>query len=291
MKRKIENWSVEKLHKERTRISFPEYQRQPNLWSVNKKALLIDSILRDIDIPKLYFNKTKDGTFEVIDGQQRLWAIWQFLDGEYPAKLNGKTNEFANLHSADREKITKFELQVAVLEEADDKYLRELFIRLQLGLLLITGEKLHAASGQMKEFVFKKLVSLRFVKELGIPNRRYSKETLCAQICINSFNYEKLNAFSRTRYEDLQYFFKEYEHPQGNDLKFFQEKMKKICGIMELLWKCFGRKSGELRNRSYILSVYLFLEELYKNQGVLLKGSKVFHEFCAYHGKALERRG
>src|SRR5207249_3068261 len=53
MKRTVENWSVERLHKARTQISFPEYQRQPKLWSVEKKQLLIDSILRDIDIPKL----------------------------------------------------------------------------------------------------------------------------------------------------------------------------------------------------------------------------------------------
>ncbi|MFY9607183.1 MAG: hypothetical protein WAU45_01050 [Blastocatellia bacterium] len=54
MKRKVQDWSVPKLHRERTRIVFPEYQREKQLWSREMKAKLIDTIFRDIDIPKLY---------------------------------------------------------------------------------------------------------------------------------------------------------------------------------------------------------------------------------------------
>lgn len=38
MKRKVEDWTVEKLVKTRTKMAFPEYQRQPNLWSTEKRA-------------------------------------------------------------------------------------------------------------------------------------------------------------------------------------------------------------------------------------------------------------
>lgn len=69
MKRRVEDWSVKKLNKERTRISFPEYQREKSLWPREKKSLFIDSILRDLDIPKLYFNLLEDKSIEVIDGQ------------------------------------------------------------------------------------------------------------------------------------------------------------------------------------------------------------------------------
>src|SRR5437016_6461283 len=109
--RKVEFWSVEKLHRERTRISFPEYQRQPNLWSVEKKSLLIDSILRDIDIPKLYFNQV-DKTYEVVDGQQRLWALWEFLDGSYAYTDGGHARRFSSLTKSQRDSITQYELQI-----------------------------------------------------------------------------------------------------------------------------------------------------------------------------------
>lgn len=34
----------------------PEYQRKGGVWTRQKKQLLIDSILNDYDIPKLYFH-------------------------------------------------------------------------------------------------------------------------------------------------------------------------------------------------------------------------------------------
>jgi hypothetical protein len=34
----------------------PDYQRNGDVWSIEKRQLLIDSILNDYDIPKLYFH-------------------------------------------------------------------------------------------------------------------------------------------------------------------------------------------------------------------------------------------
>jgi hypothetical protein len=265
MKRRVQDWSIERLMKERAHISFPEYQRQPNLWSVEKKSLLIDSILQDIDIPKVYFFLAGKDSYEVVDGQQRLWAIWEFLDGTYSYKSNGTSKKFSALTRTQKDRITAYKLQVTLIENADDEYLRQLFLRLQLGLLLITGEKLNATSGAMKELVFGKLASHKFIKNVGIPARRFARETLCAQICINSFTREKLKSFARTRFEDLQHFFKEYQHPRGEDLDFFREEEKKITAVLDELWEAFGERTKQLKNRSYILSVYLFFEERCEN--------------------------
>jgi hypothetical protein len=149
-----------------------------------------------------------------------------------------------------------------IFEDVDDEYLRELFLRLQLGLLLVTGEKLHATTGMMKDFVFDKLSAHKFIKTLKIPNRRYAKETLAAQIAINSFTRAKLGGFARTRYEDLLSFFNEYERPPGRDLEFFRKQSKIIIAALDGLWNCFGLRTAELSNRSYVLSVYLLFEEI-----------------------------
>jgi hypothetical protein len=260
--RRVENWTVEKLHRARPKISFPEYQRQPNLWSTDKRQLLIDSMLRDIDIPKIYFNETKDGDFEVVDGTQRLWSIWEFIDDELPIEVEGESKTFSELPKKEQDKIRNFTLQVVIFEDVDDEYLRELFLRLQLGLLLVTGEKLHATTGMMKDFVFDKLSAHKFIRTLKIPNRRYAKETLAAQIAINSFTRAKLGGFARTRYEDLLSFFNEYERPPGRDLDFFRKQSKVIIATLDGLWDCVERRTAELSNRSYVLSVYLLFEEI-----------------------------
>ncbi len=289
MKRKIVNWSVAQLYKERTHISFPEYQREKSLWPTHKKSLLIDSILYDLDIPKLYFYQLKGGSFEVIDGQQRLWSIWEFLDDEYAYERGtGDKVLFSRMPASEQAHITNYTLQITLIEDADEEYLRLLFVRLQLGLLLTAGEKLHAATGRMKNFVFDKLSVHSFVERVGIPERRFAKPTLCAQICINSFTRQKLKRFARTRYEDLSYFFIEYSDPRGKDLEFFQSQTKRILEVVDRLAIIFGDRANRLKNRSFILSVYLLVEE---RDDIVVKGKKLFADFVFLLWSRLKAEG
>ena len=265
--RHVENWSIEKLYRKRDSIVFPEYQRQPNLWSDKKKSLLVDSILIDLDIPKIYFNLADENEYEVIDGQQRLWAIWDFIDDQYkyegPSRLttNGPVF-FSQLSNPKQKQILTYEFQVTVFEAATNEYLRELFLRLQLGLLLVTGEKLNAHTGSMKDFIFSTLPENDFMKGINIPARRFALENLGAQIAINAFSKHKMGSFARTRYEDLQHFFQEYENPKGSALTFFLTETKRIENTLNFLAQCLGKRINELTGRSYILSIYLFTDEI-----------------------------
>ena len=290
MKRKVENWSVERLNKERTRISFPEYQREKSLWSKDKKSKLIDSILHDFDIPKLYFNLLKDNYIEVIDGQQRLWSVWEFLNDEYQYEAGEKRTIFSKMTPAEKQKILNYNFQATVFDDADDDYLRELFVRLQIALLLNSGEKLHARKGKMKQLVFQKLAGHTFIEQIGIPTRRYAKETLCAQISINSFSRKKLGSFARTRHEDLEHFFNEYIDPKGKDLALFNMQSKTIADVLDQLSECFGGNTKNLRNRSYILSIYLFMEELVgKEDSLSAREQKIFSNFVSQLWKRLRQ--
>lgn len=262
MKRQVQDWPIPKLQKEQTRITFPEYQREKELWSQEAKMQLIDSIFKDIDIPKLYFNLNDKQQYEVVDGQQRLWAIWEYLSNQYRCQVGGEMKRFADLNTSEKKIIQNYKLQVTVFNDAKDDFLREHFARLQLGTPLVTGEKLNALSGKMKDFVFEKLIRYAFIKKLGIPKKRFAKQTLCAQICINSFGRKKLVVFQRTRWEDLRDFFEEYKHPQSTDLEFFNTQTTVITDVLNQLWQSFGERANQLKNRSYILSIYLLFEEL-----------------------------
>ena len=109
--------------------------------------------------------------------------------------------------------------------------------------------------------------------------KRYAKQTLCAQICINSFTRKKLGGFARTRYEDLEAFFNEYEHPQGGDRELFEERAALIQGVLGRLHEMFRTKAEALRNRSYILSVYLLAEELIQGNNLSAAEEAMLVEF------------
>ena len=64
------------------------YQRKL-VWSVKEKWSLIDSILLSMPIPLFLVAETgigADASFEVIDGMQRLNAMFSFLENEFPVQ-------------------------------------------------------------------------------------------------------------------------------------------------------------------------------------------------------------
>lgn len=58
----------------------PDFQRR-NVWSHGQKARLIESILLRIPLPAFYFSANEEGALQVIDGFQRLSAIYDFVKG------------------------------------------------------------------------------------------------------------------------------------------------------------------------------------------------------------------
>ena len=101
----------------------PAWQRGP-VWSLSKQALLIDSILRRYDIPMIYLRECTPKTpykYEVVDGQQRLRSLWDFIDDEYALSkdiekverydIGGK--KYHDLPKTLRNRISDFQVVVA----------------------------------------------------------------------------------------------------------------------------------------------------------------------------------
>ena len=62
-----------------------DYQRQSGLWPLNARSYFIDTILNSFPFPKITLLqkidlKTQKTNREVIDGQQRIMAIEEFVD-------------------------------------------------------------------------------------------------------------------------------------------------------------------------------------------------------------------
>lgn len=88
----VDKWSIEQFKNARddgTLNVNPEYQRR-SVWKEKDKILLVDSIARRLPIGAitLYRELSEDGVwqYEVLDGKQRLTAIFGYLDGEFTIK-------------------------------------------------------------------------------------------------------------------------------------------------------------------------------------------------------------
>lgn len=63
-------------------IIDPDFQRL-FVWDLKDKSELIESILMGIPLPVLYFFEQNDGKLQVVDGRQRLTAVFQYMDDEF----------------------------------------------------------------------------------------------------------------------------------------------------------------------------------------------------------------
>ncbi len=64
----------------------PEYQRRLR-WTNTQKSQLIESLLLNIPVPPIFLYESDLARYEVMDGQQRLNAIKEFLTGLHPVRL------------------------------------------------------------------------------------------------------------------------------------------------------------------------------------------------------------
>lgn len=60
----------------------PEYQRRLR-WSTTQKSRLIESLLLNVPVPPVFFYESEAARYEVMDGQQRLNAIREFMNNEF----------------------------------------------------------------------------------------------------------------------------------------------------------------------------------------------------------------
>ena len=60
----------------------PSFQRR-YVWTITLASRLIESILLNVPIPPCYLSQNDDFELDVIDGQQRLFSIYRFMDNQF----------------------------------------------------------------------------------------------------------------------------------------------------------------------------------------------------------------
>lgn len=151
--------AIDKIHKRRDRYEIPDWQRG-RVWGTPRKQLLIDSILRGWKLPKFYFVQTSEApeSYEVVDGQQRLNAIFDFFTGNLRlSKASaGKfgAEYYRDLRSDYSDAFDDFEIEFDVVVEADEAEVKEYFQRLQRGMPLTGSEQLNAVPSNLRDFVW-----------------------------------------------------------------------------------------------------------------------------------------
>jgi hypothetical protein len=249
-----------------------DYQRE-KIWSREDQEKLIDSIIQNIDIPKIYLARVNDSEnfdYECIDGKQRMTTLLDFFKPERTAdnplavRVAGERYAYKRLRAELPQlakKIDDYELTFVIYPEIDDdEFLREIFRRLQLGVRLNSGELLKSHTGTIRDFIYKEMgKDAPFLKHTNLSEKRFSRQFTLAQICINSFSRHETGDFVRARYENLEEFFKDKYNINEKD-----ENLVRIREVLDLMDEQFGERAKSISSRAVAVSAYLFVEELYE---------------------------
>jgi hypothetical protein len=267
-----------------------DYQRE-KIWSREDQEKLIDSIIQNIDIPKIYLARIKgkeNFDYECIDGKQRMATLLNFFKPEQPTdspltvRVAGERYTYKRLRSdlpTLADKVDNYQLTFVIYPQIDDEeFLREIFRRLQLGVRLNSGELLKSHTGTIRDFVYKEMgKEAPFLRRTKLSEKRFSRQFTLAQICINSFSRSETGGFVRARYGDLEDFFKDKDDLDQND-----GNLNRIRTVLKNTEKYFGEGAESITSRAVAVSAYLFCEELY-----LQKKPSQIEEFAEFYVKLL----
>ena len=209
MEMRSERRALDKVYKRRDRYEIPDWQRE-EVWSAEQKRRLIDTILQGWKLPKFYFQRTGDAPdqYDVVDGQQRLTAIWEFMGGEL--KLNTRQAskfggvDYDSLPESLSDAFDDYEIEYDEITDATVEELKEFFQRLQQGLPLTSAEKLNSVHSKLRDYCVKAASHAFFKKTIVVSNRRYAHFDIVAKVA--AIQIEGLDA--GLRFEDVKKVFK-----------------------------------------------------------------------------------
>lgn len=101
----------------------PEYQRE-FVYKLDKQISVIETILDRCPLNNMYWAKSEDGTFELVDGQQRTNSVCRFYSGEFQVKVDGKICYWYNLSKEIQDRILDYKFEVKVIEGTNDEKLK-----------------------------------------------------------------------------------------------------------------------------------------------------------------------
>jgi hypothetical protein len=194
-------------YKKNELVLSPKYQRNA-IWSIGQKCFLIDSIISGCPIPQVYINIKTEGLardrktiYEVVDGQQRLRAILEFLNDEwalvkaaakvYPVSELYKKHvgkKYSELPETVQNTIWDYQISVQEIRAKDPQAIQALFRRLNYVVESLNDQELRHSQyfGEFAQAV-ESLTKEHYWEDFNIFSRRDSRRMKDAEFMSELF--------------------------------------------------------------------------------------------------------
>lgn len=96
----------------------PKYQRE-FIYNVKQRDAVLATIRKGFPLNVMYWAVNEDGTYEVLDGQQRTISFCQYATGDFSIDVDGHPMAIHNLTQPQKDQILDYELMVYVCDGND----------------------------------------------------------------------------------------------------------------------------------------------------------------------------
>lgn len=160
-------WNGKKIAKEieKNNLLFDCTVQRSLVWDLERKSLLINSMISDYPIPPFYFARREDGKYDALDGKQRSNTISQFVNGEFALSKNaepvtdenGNEFEIAEKHFNElsewiQDQILNYSLTIYYFDGITEDEIHELFFRINNGKPLTSVELTRVKALSLEKF-------------------------------------------------------------------------------------------------------------------------------------------
>ena len=273
---------IDLKHQQFLRIN-PEYQRGLS-WTETQKKMFLDSIFRNYSISAFYLHKKevvaaqhKNLYFDIVDGQQRINAIYSFSEGAYsllnPSEDSGFKfpnfvkdepcpwggMRFNELPKELQDQLRKQHVVIYEITTDNENSIRDLFIRLQGGTPLTPQDKRDSWPGNFTEFVLRVGGKSRVNKWHGLPlfneivktNNESRRRQLVAQIFMLFWTVRKEKKFCDIKSVSIDDFY--HAHIDFDDKSTETRRFEKICRILYEQLRTGPKKVGHSLIHMFLL--------------------------------------
>lgn len=256
-----------KWHKENRLELHPPFQRKP-VWSRKNQSFLIDTILNGLPVPEVYIQvktDTKGNTkYIVVDGQQRINSIVQFIEGEYILEEDESENfggkGFTDLSDGHKTDFWDYSIVTRELKTSSEEEVRAIFTRLNKYVIRLNPQELRNAT-YTGHFIhlMNKLSEDPFWADNRIVSPSDIKRMLDAEYISEIF--VGLIAGFQNKKLTLDNYYQLYDDKFDDK----ESKEREFLKILTLIQEIFGDLRPTIwRGKSDFYSLYLSLAELSK---------------------------
>ena len=101
----------------------PPYQRE-FIYKDKERNEVIKSVRGGYPIGIMYWAKTGNDTYEVLDGQQRTMSLMEYLDGNFSVDIDGSPRNFYNLTDEEQEELLDYSVMVYLCDGTEAEKLK-----------------------------------------------------------------------------------------------------------------------------------------------------------------------